>query len=283
MPQATSTFSMPRRSSPRASASVLPFSVVISRAISSKCSSSSCLNRNRYWMRSAGGVAAPVRAGRRGGLTAASTSASPARRRHAEHLAGGRIEHFQPRAGKRPAPVAADVVQDRCCHRRSSAFRVDLVPAFSLHRALVVRARLRARPRSRTPRRSARPTTTRSPARALPCPPRPRPRMVLVSGRACRQRLLQFLVRRRADRLARRARRTAPRSPPGRSRRRAGRCRSGSGSSCRSRPSRSTRDRPPMLAKPWLSSSTMVSLSPSCTDVTISDDIIRYEPSPTIT
>jgi len=38
-----------------------------------------------------------------------------------------------------------------------------------------------------------------------------------------------------------------------------------------------------MLEKPWLSSTTTLSLCPSCTEVAISDDIIRKEPSPTTT
>ena len=75
MPQATSTFSMPRRSSPSASASVLPHSIVIVFARSRTLSSRSRFNANRYWMRSPGGVrrhagnAAPAAA------TASSTSA----------------------------------------------------------------------------------------------------------------------------------------------------------------------------------------------------------------
>ena len=43
-PQATSTHSMPRRTLPRASSSVLPCSVVTIRASSSKCCSRSALN-----------------------------------------------------------------------------------------------------------------------------------------------------------------------------------------------------------------------------------------------
>ena len=56
MPHATSTFSMARRISPRASSSTLPFSMVIERARSSKCSSISALSLKRYWMRAGAGV-----------------------------------------------------------------------------------------------------------------------------------------------------------------------------------------------------------------------------------
>ncbi len=48
MPHATSTFSMPRRSSPSASASVLPHSRVIAAARSRMLASSSCFSAKRY-------------------------------------------------------------------------------------------------------------------------------------------------------------------------------------------------------------------------------------------
>ena len=47
MPHACSTFSMPRRSEPRASSSVLPFSRVMMCETSSKCCSRTCLSWNR--------------------------------------------------------------------------------------------------------------------------------------------------------------------------------------------------------------------------------------------
>ena len=40
-------------------------------------------------------------------------------------------------------------------------------------------------------------------------------------------------------------------------------------------------DRAPIEAKPWFWTTTMVSFTPSCTAVTISCAIIRYDPSPT--
>jgi len=55
MPQATSTFSIPRRSSPRASASVFPWSSTSVSARSSWCVSSSVFSRNNGWMRSSTG------------------------------------------------------------------------------------------------------------------------------------------------------------------------------------------------------------------------------------
>ncbi len=55
-PQAYSTFSMPRCSSPTASSRVLPCSSLISAAILSLLASSSCLKRNMTWARLAGGV-----------------------------------------------------------------------------------------------------------------------------------------------------------------------------------------------------------------------------------
>ena len=57
----------------------------------------------------------------------------------------------------------------------------------------------------------------------------------------------------------------------------------GSGTRCQSPPLPTLSDRLPMLAKPWLSRSTIVTLTPSWTMVAISLFIIRYDPSPTIT
>src|SRR5881396_316242 len=57
-PQASSTTSMARRTSPLASGSVLPFSWVTSRESSSNRSSSRALNRNITWARSGTGVSA---------------------------------------------------------------------------------------------------------------------------------------------------------------------------------------------------------------------------------
>ncbi len=55
-PHASSTTSIARRTSPLASGSVLPFSRTTSRDSSSKCSSSSALNRNITWARSGTGT-----------------------------------------------------------------------------------------------------------------------------------------------------------------------------------------------------------------------------------
>ena len=42
-------------------------------------------------------------------------------------------------------------------------------------------------------------------------------------------------------------------------------------------------DSEPIEAKPWFCTSTTMTLTPSCTAVTSSVAIIRYEPSPTMT
>ena len=74
MPAAKSTTSMPRRTSPRASARTLPFSRLTSRASSSKCSSSRPLKRNIACARSPTGVARQAGKARSAASTAASTS-----------------------------------------------------------------------------------------------------------------------------------------------------------------------------------------------------------------
>ena len=58
IPQANSTISIPRRTSPRDSTSVLPCSRMLPRTSSSKCSSSSVLSRKKTRARSVGGVSA---------------------------------------------------------------------------------------------------------------------------------------------------------------------------------------------------------------------------------
>src|SRR5580700_5345188 len=89
MPQATSTFSIARRISALASVKVLPFSVVMMRAMSSMCSSSSIFSLNSGWMRSSGGV----------------------RQRNAgQDFAGRRVDHVAPFRGARVGPLAVDVV-----------------------------------------------------------------------------------------------------------------------------------------------------------------------------
>ena len=74
MPQAKSTTSMPRASSPSASSCVLPCSFEMARAISSACRSSSCLKRNIGLMRLSGGVAPQPAAAFLAAATAAFTS-----------------------------------------------------------------------------------------------------------------------------------------------------------------------------------------------------------------
>ncbi len=75
IPQATSTASIPRRTEPRASSSVLPCSVVTIRASSSKCSSRRFLNANIARARSPTGVARQAGNAAFAAATAASTSA----------------------------------------------------------------------------------------------------------------------------------------------------------------------------------------------------------------
>ena len=58
MPHANSTTSMPRVSSPRASSSTLPWSVMMRSTNASKCCSTSVLKRNRTRARESAGVAA---------------------------------------------------------------------------------------------------------------------------------------------------------------------------------------------------------------------------------
>ncbi len=74
---ATSTHSMPRRRLPRASSSVLPCSVVMMRAISSKCASSAALNANITRARTTGGVSRQPGNAAAAAWTAASTSRAP--------------------------------------------------------------------------------------------------------------------------------------------------------------------------------------------------------------
>jgi hypothetical protein len=76
IPAATSTFSMPRFSSPSDSASVLPASCVTSFAISWKLASSSAFNRNSGWMRSPAGVRRHACSAFDAAFTAFSTSAA---------------------------------------------------------------------------------------------------------------------------------------------------------------------------------------------------------------
>ena len=78
IPQANSTISSPRITSPRASDSTLPCSSVISLASSSTCASISALNRNSTRARDSGGVADQAGSARRAAATAAPVSAASA-------------------------------------------------------------------------------------------------------------------------------------------------------------------------------------------------------------
>src|SRR6266568_8334051 len=77
IPHACSTFSMPRRSEPRDSSMVLPFSWVTVRAISSKFSSSNDLNLKRYLARWTTGVSRHFGNASRAARTASLTSVVP--------------------------------------------------------------------------------------------------------------------------------------------------------------------------------------------------------------
>ena len=107
-PHATSTHSMPRRTLPRASSSVLPCSVVTMRAISSKCSSRSCLNLNIVRARATGGVSLHPGKAAVAASTAASTSAFGAERRPRNHLPACGVVDVDELAGGRGRPAAAD-------------------------------------------------------------------------------------------------------------------------------------------------------------------------------
>ena len=77
MPVATSTFSIPRLSSPSDSASVLPHSCVTTLAISLKFASSSALSLKSGWMRSPAGVRRQSCSAFEAASTALATSAAP--------------------------------------------------------------------------------------------------------------------------------------------------------------------------------------------------------------
>src|SRR5690606_36586904 len=78
MPQASSTISMPRATSPRASECTLPCSAVISSAISSRCASSSSRYLNRIAVRRASEEVPQVVKASLAAATAASTSSAVA-------------------------------------------------------------------------------------------------------------------------------------------------------------------------------------------------------------
>ncbi|MDE2658760.1 MAG: hypothetical protein OXI45_00935 [Acidobacteriota bacterium] len=77
IPQATSTFSMARRISPRDSARVFPHSVVTQRESCSKSRSRSAFSRKSGWTRSVGGVSRQSRSASLALATARPTSSAP--------------------------------------------------------------------------------------------------------------------------------------------------------------------------------------------------------------
>ena len=79
MPHANSTISMPRRTSPRASAAVLPCSRVTDCASSSNASSSNILKRKNTRARSVGGVSAHPKNAADAASTASFTVSAPHR------------------------------------------------------------------------------------------------------------------------------------------------------------------------------------------------------------
>ncbi len=104
-PQAYSTFSMPRLSSPMASSSTLPCSSATSRQISSASRSSSILKRNITWARLAGGRSRQAGCASRAAAMARSTvAASPrATRRIASPVAGLNTSMLRSPATRSPA------------------------------------------------------------------------------------------------------------------------------------------------------------------------------------
>ena len=110
MPQATSTFSMPRRSSPSASASVLPHSSTMSWANSGIACSRRCLKAKRNCTRSPGGVR---RQAGNAALAAAHSAIDVRRGRKrsgGNHLGRGRVVHRN-RGARAARPGAADVIE----------------------------------------------------------------------------------------------------------------------------------------------------------------------------
>ena len=105
MPQANSTTSMPRITSPRASDSTLPCSAVIRPASSSRCCSSSALNRNITRARCSGGVAAQA-----GSALAAAAIAA----RVSSALAYATMPRSAPVAGLCMVPVRPEVPATNC-------------------------------------------------------------------------------------------------------------------------------------------------------------------------
>ncbi len=96
MPQANSTTSMPRVSSPRASDSTLPCSALIARAIASASRASSSLNLNRMRARLSGVVAAQAGNACRGDS-----------HRGAHFFGGGQRDLLGDRSGGRVVDVGA--------------------------------------------------------------------------------------------------------------------------------------------------------------------------------
>ena len=120
MPQACSTFSMPRCSSPRVSARFLPCSSVRLREISSAFSSSRALSRKSTRARSTAGVSRQAGNAFRRRLHSGVHVRRRRQRRAAEQLARRRVLHRQRIGGRRRHPGAADEVGDHSAHAVSS-------------------------------------------------------------------------------------------------------------------------------------------------------------------
>src|SRR5688572_2112278 len=128
MPAATSTFSMPRFSSPSDSASVLPHSCVTSLAISLKFASRSALRRKSGWMRSPAGVRRHACSAFDAAFTALATSAADD---------NGAAASVSPVAGLRTGVVWA---ADAASHRPPTKFMsvscpIIPAPSNSVHSA----------------------------------------------------------------------------------------------------------------------------------------------------
>ena len=78
-PQANSTVSSPRMTSPSASGKVLPWSRVMSAASSSRCRQTSSRKAKKTWLRAMSGVSRQAGKAALAAATAASTSAAPPR------------------------------------------------------------------------------------------------------------------------------------------------------------------------------------------------------------
>ncbi len=118
MPQATSTFSTARRISALASSNVLPHSIVIVRAISSKFASSKFFSLKRYWIRSGGGMLLQPGSAADAAWTAWSTSAFGDKGVRPSNSAVAGLITSTNSVAREGCQVVCNIVQDRCfvCH-----------------------------------------------------------------------------------------------------------------------------------------------------------------------